>query len=160
MSTAIIVPLRALIVVIALLCLFGQVILVPAAAAVAADEAPDAVRFAVRAAFIVAGVLFIVCAEVVLAAIWVLLTKVHSDRIFDPTSIRAVDVVIAALAAGSALVAIVIAIAIAAGAAPPAIGILLVAGLVGGVTLVLLVVVMRGLLRRATTLRLELAEVV
>lgn len=101
----------------------------------------------------------ILCLQVILVCTWRLLGMIGKDRIFTNDAIRWVDVIIAAfgvawlLAAGGALWAVW-------GADDPGGPILLFTLLTFGAVFGLVVVVMRELLRRATTLRTELASVI
>ncbi|MFH9424682.1 DUF2975 domain-containing protein [Streptomyces sp. NPDC017529] len=157
--------LRAVIAVAILIGLFGQAVVIPATAADEVDRFPPYAPFAVPyAAVAIAGV---ACVQVALAAVWMLLTMVQRDAIFTPRAFRWVDTVI-----GAAIVATLLAIGVtghlavaeipspddgmdvvsALGAATASVGV--------GAAFVMLVVVMRSLLRKATELQTEMAEVV
>ncbi|WP_344602560.1 DUF2975 domain-containing protein [Sporichthya brevicatena] len=101
----------------------------------------------------------IACVQVVIVAIWKLLTRVVHDRIFSPESFAWVDAIIYAIAAGwVVLVGIDVTVAFHADdpGAPVALFLLTV-----GVTVVgLLMIVMRALLRQATALRTDLEAVI
>ena len=161
MRSTVIVPLRVLIVLLLLGCLFAQVLVIPGLAAVTVEgvATPPEVA-ALLVPLVTAGVLFVACAEVSLVCIWMLLSKVRSGRIFNGSAFRQVDVVIGALATATLLIAVVLGILAPIGGPPPIVALMLVGALLGGVTLTLVVVVMRGLLRQATTLERDLAEVV
>ncbi len=97
--------------------------------------------------------------EVGLLAVWVLLSMVRQDVIFDQRAFRWVGVV---TAAGPLAALPVAAVCMHFGEVDDAPGLILVGGgiALAGVAFALLMLVMRGLLRKATTLRDELAEVV
>jgi len=101
----------------------------------------------------------ILCVQVILVCTWRLLGMIGEDRIFTDDAIRWVDAIIAAfglawlLAAGGALWAVW-------GADDPGGPILLLTLLAFGAVFGLVVVVLRELLRRAASLRTELASVI
>ncbi|GAA1830934.1 DUF2975 domain-containing protein [Pseudonocardia alni subsp. carboxydivorans] len=108
---------------------------------------------------VVAVVLAIGCVQVGLVAIWVLLSMVRRDAIFDERAFRWVPVL-----ALSGLLAGVLTGAVCAhiGELDDAPGLILVGGGLGaaGIAFALLMAVMLGLLRNATALRRELEQVV
>ncbi|MEU0126290.1 DUF2975 domain-containing protein, partial [Streptomyces albidoflavus] len=108
------------------------------------------------------------CVQVALVAVWMLLAMVQRDAIFTPRAFRWVDTII-----GSSTLATLLALGVtghlalaeiptpdddnmavisALAAALASVGV--------GAVFVMLVVVMRGLLRKATDLETEIAEVV
>jgi len=101
----------------------------------------------------------ILCVQVILVCTWRLLGMIGEDRIFTDDAIRWVDAIIVAfglawlLAAGVALRAVW-------GADDPGGPILLLTLLAFGAVFGLVVVVLRELLRRAASLRTELASVI
>ncbi len=101
----------------------------------------------------------ILCLQVILVSVWRLLGMIGKDRIFTEAALRWVDVIITAfgvgwlLAAGGALWAVW-------GADDPGTPILLLTLLAFGAAFGLVIVVMRELLRRATTMHTELAGVI
>jgi DUF2975 family protein len=104
-------------------------------------------------------VFLLLCTEVVIVAIWQLLTLVRRDRIFTEKSLIWVDVIIWAIGTGW-LVLLGAGAYVAFNADDPALPLMLM--LIGaGVTVVgLLVVVLRALLRQATALRSDLEAVI
>ncbi|KOG51819.1 hypothetical protein ADK76_34695 [Streptomyces griseoflavus] len=148
-----------------LIGLFGQFVVIPATAA---DEvagfppyAPYAVPYSAVAIAIVA------CVQVALVALWMLLTMVERDAIFTQRAFRWVDVIIGASAVATLLALGVTGHLAVAEIPSPEDGMDVVGALAatGAVTVVgaafaMLVVVMRGLLRKATQLRAEMAEVI
>lgn len=160
MTRLTIVLLRILLLFIAAGALFAQVRLVPFIATGLTEDAghPEA-----GVAYAVAGILSIGCGEVVLAALWVLLSHVRRGSIFTGSAFRWVDLI---LWAGVVCTAVLLLLAthVALVVEPPldAPGLTVIAGalVVGALTFVLLMTVMRGLLRSATAMQSELAEVV
>ncbi|TQM14770.1 DUF2975 domain-containing protein [Pseudonocardia kunmingensis] len=155
MSQLVILVLRGLLVLIALGAVGLQVVLAVVIATQLA--APDTVILAV--AYSAFGIAAVACVEVLLAALWVLLSMVRRDAIFDERAFRWVDVISVAGLVAAVLVA---GLCAHAGEVDDAPGLVLIGGGIGlsGVAFALLMVVMRGLLRSATVLRRELDEVV
>lgn len=106
-----------------------------------------------------AAVLAVGCAQACLVAIWALLSMVARDAIFDERAFRWVPVIGGAGLAGALVVGAVCA---HVGELDDAPGLILVGGAIGigGIAFALLMTVMLGLLRNATTLRRELEQVV
>ena len=101
----------------------------------------------------------ILCIQVVLVCTWRLLTMVRRDVIFTEAALRWVDVIIAALALAWVLAASGSLWAVW-GADDPGTPLLLFVILLVAAVFGLVVVVMRELLRQATTLRTELETVI
>ncbi len=104
------------------------------------------------------GVL-ILCIQVVVVCTWRLLSMVRQDVIFTASALRWVDVIVGALATGWVLAAAGSLWAVW-GADDPGTPLLLFVILLVGAAFGLVVVVLRELLRQATGLRTELAEVI
>jgi hypothetical protein len=103
---------------------------------------------------------FLLCVQVALVCVWRLLSLVRASIIFSDTAFTYVNIVLGLVALATLLiVGSFITLAIA-GAASPSVTILCWLGIVVGSGLSLLVVVMRGLLRQASQLERDLAEVV
>jgi hypothetical protein len=154
MSDLVIRALRVLLVLLALGALGAQVVIVLVVAThPEADLADRAVAYSML------GVGAIACVEVLLVALWVLLSMVRSGGIFDERAFRWVDVITVAGLLAAVLVA---ALCAHVGEIDDAPGLILIGGAIGigGVTFALLMLVMRGLLRTATVFRRELDEVV
>jgi hypothetical protein len=101
----------------------------------------------------------VLCAQVVLVCTWQLLTLVKKDRIFTQASLRWVDGIVWAIAAGW-LVLVGLLSFVLLNADDPGVPMLLLL-LTSCVTVVgLLMVVMRALLRQATTLRTDMEAVI
>jgi len=150
--------LRGLIIVIGLGTLLWQVLNVPLLASEAATSYPEYEYL--KTPYTVLAILALACIQVALGALWMLLNMVSSGVVFGERAFRWVDVIIA-----SALVATALTLAVAfhltffVQSGGPVV-LLLAAVVVGGVTFALLMIVMRGLLRKATAMHDELAEVV
>ena len=109
----------------------------------------------------VAAILFIGCGQVALLVVWRLLSLVDGGVIFTRRAVRWVDVIIACAAVATVLNAGVLIhmLAFVPGGGGPMI-FCLAASIAGGLTFVLLMVVMRGLLLSAIADRAELDEVI
>lgn len=119
-----------------------------------------------RVSFVVIVVLGVMTMQVFAVCVWMLLTKVRRGSIFQESSFRFVDVIIAAIAAAAVLVLAFAFILAPTQVAPGIVGLVCGAALVLG-GMALLVVVMKALLRQAIereheahTLRTELGEVI
>jgi hypothetical protein len=158
----IVLPLRVLLVIVFAGLLAAQVWAVPAVL-------PDMTRPSLEQTFMrwtmgTVAVLGLVCVQVVLVCTWVLLTKVTQDRIFSTDALRWVDAIVWASVVGWAmlLAAVVCSyyfIVDEVSDDPVLLALLLLSLLVGAVA-GLLVVVMRALLRQATTLRADMEAVI
>jgi hypothetical protein len=104
-------------------------------------------------------IFWVVCVQVVIVATWRLLSLVRADRIFSEVSFTWVDVIIGAIAAAWVSLAAVW-VYIGFHADDPGILVLLFLVLACLGVLGLLMIVMRALLRRATTLRTDLDGVI
>ena len=109
----------------------------------------------------VAAILFIGCGQVVLLAVWRLLSFIGDEVIFTRRAVRWVDVIIACAAVATALTATVLVhmLGFLPGGGGPTVYLLAVT-IAGGVTFVLFMVVMRGLLVSAAVDRTELDGVI
>ncbi|SDP51521.1 Protein of unknown function [Klenkia soli] len=97
--------------------------------------------------------------EVVLVATWKLLGMVERDRIFTTDALPWVDLVVRATAAGGVVFAVGVGL-VGLAAQDPGLPLLLFLVLVGIVVVELVVLVLRSLLRQATTLRSDLEQVI
>jgi hypothetical protein len=122
-----------------------------------AKESPDSAEL--RWPFTIAAVLIVVCAQVVVVATWRLLSLVRQDRIFSDASSTWVDAILWAMGVGWVLL-VAMFLVIGFRADDPGLPLLMFLLVVGGTVLGLLMVVMRELLRRATTLRTEMETVI
>jgi hypothetical protein len=153
----VVLPLRAALVLLFALLVVLQTLSFPGQFAHEASEHPDQAQLRwLLTAFVAVEIL---CVQVILVCTWRLLTKVGQDEIFSEGALRWVDVIVGAfatawvLAAAGALWAVW-------GADDPGTPLLLFVILLVGAAFGLVVVVMRELLRQATTLRTEMAAVI
>jgi hypothetical protein len=149
-------PLRLLLGACFLVLLAAQLRVLPA---MYDDWVRDAAEPVPSAWLLPVAILVLLCVQVVVVCTWRLLAMVAEDRIFSDASLVWVNTIIAAMAAAWLLVAGSLAHLLARGGSAGLSGALLLM-LVAGAVLGLLVVVMRALLRQATTLRVELDAVV
>ncbi|MGA5293797.1 DUF2975 domain-containing protein [Streptomyces koyangensis] len=154
--------LRAAVVVVLAVGLFGQVVVIPTTAA---DESelfpPYAVPYAVLA------VLGVACVQVALVAVWRLLGMARHGALFAPRAFRWVDVVIVSSVAATVLATGVAAHLLLAEIPSPDGGMGMESALAATVTtagagasFAMVTVIMRSLLRKATELQQEMAEVI
>lgn len=140
--------------------LFAQVRLIPI---IWSGLVNDADMPALAVPYSAAGIALAACIEVVLVAMWMLLTIVRADAIFTPRAFRWVDVILGAGLVGTAvslLLGIHVALVVEPPLDTPGVTAIAGAGVVCWTAFVLLMFVMRALLHNATSLRSELAEVV
>lgn len=105
------------------------------------------------------AVFLVLCVQVVIVSTWKLLTRVRQDSIFSEESLRWVDVIVGAIgAAWLVLLGVFLYVGFTAG--DPGLPLLLFLLVVGVSVLGLLMVVMRALLRQATTLRTDMEAVI
>jgi Protein of unknown function (DUF2975) len=104
-------------------------------------------------------VFWVLCVQVVIVSTWRLLTFVRSDRIFSDASLAWVDAIVwAVVAAWAVLLGVFLYIGF--NADDPGLPLLLFLMVVAVAVLGLVMVVMRALLRRATTLRTDMEAVI
>jgi hypothetical protein len=107
----------------------------------------------------VVTVFWVLCVQVVIVCTWKLLTLVKDNRIFSPSAMVWVDVIVGAIAAAW-LVLVGVFLYVGFKAEDPGLPLLLFLLTVGGAVLGLLMVVLRALLRRATTLQTDMEAVI
>jgi DUF2975 family protein len=105
------------------------------------------------------SVFWVLCVQVVLVCTWKLLTLVRKDRIFSPGSLAWVDAIVLAVAAAWAVLVGVF-LYVGFNADDPGLPLLLFLLVVGVTVVGLLLVVLRALLRQATTLRTDMEAVI
>ena len=140
----------------ALLVLF-QTMSLPGQFAHMAAEQPDLAYL--RWPMTAFAVVELVCVQVVIVATWKLLALVETDRIFSEAALRWVDAIVRAIATAWVLLLGVF-LYVGFGADDPGLPLLLFLLVVAGAVLGLLMVVMRALLRKATTLRTDMEAVI
>ncbi|MCG0285534.1 DUF2975 domain-containing protein [Streptomyces sp. PSAA01] len=160
-----IVALRAGIVAAILAGLFGQIVVIPTTAADEVDRFPPYAPFATP--YVTVAIVGVACVQIALVAVWMLLAMVRRGAIFTPMAFRWVDAII-----GSAVVATLLAVGVTGHLAltdipSPDDGMEVIGALGGavvavgmGVSFAMIMVIMRSLLRKATDLQSEMAEVV
>lgn len=158
MTRAAIVLSKILISVLTVAGLLTQIVLLPVQASDSARLFPE-VAF-LQVPILTLGILFVACGQVVLASTWALLSLVARDAIFSTRSFRYVDVMIASLLVAVGLVFAVLVIMAGAGASHPGVFYPGVAAASGCAALALVLVVMRGLLAKASEQERYLEEVV
>ncbi|MGO4384017.1 DUF2975 domain-containing protein [Specibacter sp. RAF43] len=145
-----------LLVAFALLVLF-QTMSLPGQFAFMAQETPELAYL--RWPLTAFSVVELMCAQLVIVSTWKLLTMVKHDRIFTRAALAWVDAIVWAIAAAWVLLFGVF-LYFASSWDDPGWPLILILILVGGAVLGLLMVVMRALLLRATTLRTDMDEVI
>ncbi|MGK5741107.1 DUF2975 domain-containing protein [Micromonospora sp. URMC 103] len=145
-----------------LVLLFGilvvfQTLSLPGQFAHMAREAPE--QAYLRWPLTAVSIFWVLCVQVVIVATWKLLTMVKNDRIFSPASLAWVDAIVGAIAAGW-LVLVGVFLYVGFRADDPGLPLLLFLLVVGVAVVGLLMVVMRALLRQATTLRTDMEAVI
>ncbi|MFC4562995.1 DUF2975 domain-containing protein [Nocardiopsis mangrovi] len=144
---------------------FGQFVVIPGAAAEAVAFFPPYAPFATP--YITLAILGVACVQVALAGVWMLLAVFRRDAVFTPMAFLWVDVIIGATLVATLLTAGVT-VHLVVGEIPTPdddMGLIGTAGaaivLTGsGAAVAMLLVLMRGLLRKAMDLQTEMAEVV
>ncbi|MCM3687364.1 DUF2975 domain-containing protein [Kocuria rosea] len=150
-------PLRIFLVLLFGILVLFQVMSLPGQFAHMARESPDMAYLRWPATAVT--VFWVLCAQVVIVATWKLLTLVKKDRIFSAASLVWVDAIVWAV--GSAW-AVLLGVFLYVGfnAEDPGLPLLLFLMLTGLTVLGLLMMVMRALLRQATTLRTDMEAVI
>ncbi len=145
-----------------LVLLFGilvafQTLSLPGQFAYMAEESPDLAYL--RWPMTAVSVFWVLCVQVVIVSTWKLLSLVEKDRIFSEASMVWVDAIVGAIAAAW-VVLLGVSLYVGIGADDPGLPLVLLLMLVGVAVLGLLMVVMRALLRHATTLRADMEAVI
>lgn len=150
--------LKTLIAVMLLLLLASQILVIPEVARITAIRNPDVAHLEIPG--IVGAIVFIALIQLTLVCVWQLLSLVRAERIFSPDAFRYVDIILWALAAAGTLILVSYVVIVASRAVSLSLTLLAVLGIVVSAALALLVVVMRGLLRKALELEQDMSEVV
>jgi Protein of unknown function (DUF2975) len=150
-------PLRVFLVVLFGVLVMLQTFSLPGQFRYMAQESPESAYL--RWPLTALSVFWVLCVQVVVVATWQLLTLVKNDRIFSNASLAWVDAIVwAILAAWVVLVGVFLYVGFRAD--DPGLPLLLFLMVVGVTVLGLLMVVMRALLRQATTLRTDMEAVI
>jgi len=150
--------LKALIIVLLGLLLASQILVIPEVARITAIRNPDVAQLEIPG--IIGAVVFIGLIEVTLVCIWFLLSLVQEGRIFRVEAFRYVDIILGALIAAGAIILVSYVVIVASRAVSLSLSLLAVLGIVVSAALALLLVVLRGLLRKALELEQDMSEVV
>ncbi|MGH3379941.1 MAG: DUF2975 domain-containing protein [Actinoallomurus sp.] len=145
--------------------LFGQIVVLPTTASDEVAQFPPYEPYAVP--YVTVAIIGVICVQIALVAMWMLLGLVRHDALFSPRAFRWVDLIIGCSAACTVLAAGVTVHLLVADIPSPSDGMELIGafgaaalGTGAGVAFIMLMVIMRGLLRKATQLQTEMAEVV
>lgn len=150
-------PLRIFLVLLFGILVMLQTFSLPGQFAHMAQEAPEQAHL--RWPLTAVSVFWVLCVQVVIVSTWKLLTLVKNDRIFSDAALRWVDAIVWAVGAAWAVLLGVF-LYVGFNASDPGLPLLLFLMLVGVAVLGLLMVVMRALLRQATTLRTDMEAVI
>jgi hypothetical protein len=142
--------------------LFGQVMIVPNSLA---EDVENAYGSSMVTALVPAAIAGIACVQVVLVATWRLLGMIEGDAIFSARAFRWVDIVVGATAAATAIALLTAAYIFVYGSGADEMRLLgdlgaLAACAGGGAAFAMFTLIMKGLLRKATELKTEMAEVI
>jgi Protein of unknown function (DUF2975) len=140
--------------------LFGQLVVIPVQSVDQSALVPELASVATLYAALAIAV--VACVQVALIAVWMLLSMAESDALFTKRAFLWVDVVIGAAVVATLLTAGVAAHFFTVEVGEPTVFLFLylVAIVFVGAIFVLLMIVMRGVLGKATAIEGELAEVV
>lgn len=150
--------LKALIVALIALLLICQVLVVPKVAEQMIERSPRLGYLEVPG--IVVTVAFLLCVQAALVCVWMLLTLVRASSIFRDDAFIYVDVILGIVCLATLIIVGSFATVTVAGVASPSVTILCALGFIVGLGLALLIVVLRGLLRKASQLERDLSEVI
>ena len=150
-------PLRLFLVVLFAVLVFLQTVSLPGQFAYQAREDPEMAYLRWPATAV--SVFLVLCAQVVIVCTWQLLTLVKKDRIFTPASLTWVDAIVWAVAVAFVVLGATF-LYVGFHASDPALPLILFLLSVGVAVVGLLMVVMRALLRQATTLRTDMEAVI
>lgn len=137
--------------------IFFQTVSLPGQFAYMAQEDPEHAYLRWPATAVT--VFWVLCIQVVIVCTWKLLTLVKNDRIFSDESLVWVNAIVWAITAAW-VVLLVVLLYVGFNADDPGLPLLLFLMSVGVTVLGLLMVVMRELLRQATTLRTDMEAVI
>ncbi|HZA73624.1 MAG TPA: DUF2975 domain-containing protein [Propionibacteriaceae bacterium] len=150
-------PLRVFLVLLFGVLVVFQVVSLPGQFAYMAREDPEHAYLRWPATAVT--VFWVLCIQVVIVCTWQLLTLVKKDRIFTDDSLRWVNGIVWAIAAAWVVLAGAF-LYIGFNARDPGLPLLLFLMVVGVTVLGLLMIVMRALLRQATSLRTDMEAVI
>ncbi len=159
----VVLPLRVLLVLAFLFLLVMQIMSVPGDILHDLGRSPEAAHVLIP--MLIVAELILLGAQVIIVCTWQLLTMVKKDRIFSEASLRWVDGIVWTLVVGWVLFAglaayITAVIYFTPEIRDPGVPVVLFGIVLMGAVFVLLVVVLRVLLRQATTLRTDMEAVI
>jgi hypothetical protein len=155
--TRAVLPLKIFLVVLFCILVLFETMSLPGQFAHMAQESPEQAHL--RWPLTAVSIFWVVCIQVVIVSTWRLLDLVQDDRIFSAVSLAWVDVIVGAIAAAWAVLCVVF-LWVGFTANDPGLPLLLFLLVTAVAALGLLMVVMRALLRQATTLRSDLESVI
>jgi hypothetical protein len=150
-------PLRVLLILLFGILVVFQTMSLPGQFAYMAEENPE--HAYLRWPATVVTVFWVLCIQVVIVSTWKLLTLVKNDRIFTDASLVWVNAIVWTIAAAW-VVLVAVLLYVGFNADDPGLPLLLFLMSVGVTVLGLLMLVMRALLRQATTLRTDMEAVI
>ena len=153
----VVLPLRVFLVLLFGILVVFQTLSLPGQFAYMAQEDPEHAYLRWPATAVT--VFWVLCIQVVIVSTWKLLSLVKNDRIFTDASLVWVNVIVWAIAAAW-VVLVGVLLYVGFNADDPGLPLLLFLMSVGVTVLKLLIVVMRALLRQATTLRTDMEAVI
>ncbi len=157
MNHAAILSLKALLVALIAVLLACQVWVIPEIAAQSAFQHPELAYLQLPG--ILVSIIFVLCVQLSLICTWQLLTLVSGSSIFSESAFKWVDAILWLVIGATLLILATLITLTVVGVSSPT-NVMCILGLVLGASFALLVVVMRGLLHKASQLELDLAEVV
>jgi hypothetical protein len=152
-----VVPLRVFLVLLFGVLVVFQTLSLPGQFAYMAEQSPELAYL--RWPMTAVSVFWVLCVQVVVVSTWRLLTLVKHDRIFSEASLAWVNAIVWAIVAAW-VVLLSVFLYVGFRADDPGLPLLLFLMLTGVAVLGLLMVVMRALLRQATTLRVDMEAVI
>jgi hypothetical protein len=153
-----IVTLKTLIFVLIALLLACQIFVIPAVAQQMVEKSAELGYLQVPGIVVTAG--FVLCVQVALVCVWRLLSLVRASILFRDNAFTYVNIILGLVALATLLILGSFITLAVAGVASPSVTMLCSLGIVVGSGLTLMIVVMRGLLRKASELERDLSEVV
>lgn len=157
MNRAAILSLKALLAALIAVLLACQIWVIPGVAAQTVLQHPEFAYLQLPGILI--AIAFVLCMQLSLVCTWQLLTLVRGFSIFSQNAFKWVDAILGLVIGATLLILASLITLTVVGISSPA-NVLCVLGLVLGASFALLVVVMRGLLHKASQLEQDLAEVV
>ncbi|WP_158251098.1 DUF2975 domain-containing protein [Cryobacterium sp. Y11] len=153
-----IVTLKTLIFVLIALLLACQIFVIPAVAQQMVEKSAELGYLQVPGIVVTVG--FVLCVQVALVCVWRLLSLVRASILFRDNAFTYVNIILGLVALATLLILGSFITLAVAGVASPSVTMLCSLGIVVGSGLTLMIVVMRGLLRKASELERDLSEVV